>query len=139
VQFKDMGLTISDDFIDEDEIISNESRVISPVSTPVSMPSLKSIGPPKILKYHPESKKKELIAPLPENRIEADTPEDVLQFFKEFNVYLKGGNVCEFCSQTTLPWPSIQEQETGDPTNVNKNKRFKILIKYFSIFSTKIS
>ena len=76
-----MGLTISDDFID-DEVISNESRVISPVSTPVSMPSLKSIGPPKILKYHPESKKKELIAPLPESRIEAEAPEDILQFFK---------------------------------------------------------
>lgn len=115
-----MGVSILDDSseFNETDTVSDESSVISPVSTPVSKESLISLGPPKILKFQPESKKKELIAPIPENRIEADAPEDVLQFFKEFNVYLQGGNVCEFCSQITFKWPSMKEQETEMPNNV---------------------
>jgi hypothetical protein len=92
----------------------NESRVISPVQTPI----LESIGPPKILKYLPESKKIQLIPPAPEDRISDGSNESIHQFFKEFNIYLKGGNPCEFCSQNTQKWPEIKQQETEQPNTV---------------------
>ena len=101
----------SDDKNEED----NESSILSPVPTP----SLKSIGPPTILKYQPESKKVELLVPTPGERYE-EPPEDVTQFFKDYNVYLNGGNICEFCDKNTLPWPSIQEQETEQPSSVRE-------------------
>lgn len=111
-----MGLMLDEDEtkseISKTEEDEHESRILSPVEEPV----IESVGPPKILQFHPESKKKEFFVPDPTDDYEPI--EDIHMFFKDFNVYLKGNNPCEFCGQNTLPWPTIKDQEKEIPNTV---------------------
>lgn len=80
-------------------------------------PIVESIGPPKILKFNPEFKKNEIPAreSSPSVSVESEPIENLGQFMKDFNVHLKGGEYCEFCGETTKPWPSIHQQEKSNP------------------------
>jgi len=37
---------------------------------------------------------------------------------QDFNIYINGGNNCEFCGNKTLPWPSISNQASTSPEEV---------------------
>jgi len=119
-----------------------------------------SVGPPKILKYQPETKQVDIpvvAPPSPAISIPYEPIEDLGQFMKDFNVHLNGGQPCEFCNDVTKPWPSISNQETMKPEQVNilfcfiiffefkiekKKITFLIYIKtfivYFRLFSLKM-
>ena len=44
------------------------------------------------------------------------------QFMMDFNIFIDGGNVCEFCGATTKPWTSIRDQE--NMSNINEVLNF---------------
>lgn len=93
---------------------------VKSVDRKLSKPSvIDTVGPPKILQYQAETKKVELSAPSPSLSVESEPIENLGQFMKDFNVYIQGGNVCEFCGQMTKPWPSISDQENAKPDQVS--------------------
>ena len=99
----------------------NEDYGSSQLESPLLSPKLElvdSVGPPKILKYLPETKKVDITPPSPTISIPYEPIEDLGQFMKDFNVHLNGGQPCEFCSEATKPWPSISSQETMNPDQV---------------------
>jgi len=115
------GADILGDILQDVESDSDESlaeSIDSKKPTPKQTPSIESVGPPKILQYQPETKKVELSPPSPTLSLESDPIEDLGQFMKDFNVYITGGQSCEFCGSTTKKWPSIQEQEKVNPAEV---------------------
>lgn len=96
------------------------SQAESPSISPKLDGLVESVGPPKILKYLPETKKVDITPPSPTISIPYEPIEDLGQFMKDFNVHLNGGQPCEFCSEPTRPWPSIQSQETMNPDQVTQ-------------------
>lgn len=104
----------------EQEDVSVETSITKRNPSPI----VEAIGPPKILQFNPEKIKKEQLdrEPSPSVSIESEPIENLGQFMKDFNVHLKGGEYCEFCGETTKPWPSIQQQEKSNPELVNKKK-----------------
>jgi hypothetical protein len=84
---------------------------------------VEAIGPPNILKYKPETKKKELKLPKLDfsnfNEQELnETISDMNGFMLDFNVHINGNNECEFCGSITKPWPNIATQESQNPNEV---------------------
>jgi hypothetical protein len=88
---------------------------------------IESVGPPKILQYIPEAKrtpamkreaKQSRSASSTSSSTSIEKVSDLGQFMKDFNVYIDGGNVCEFCGQPTKPWPTRQQQEDLSPSEV---------------------
>lgn len=101
------------------------SRRFSMVSKQLSSITIDSVGPPKILQYKAETKRLDVL----DNRsdssvsVQSQSVGDLGQFMMDFNVFIDGGNVCEFCGATTKPWPSIRDQE--NMANINEVfKRF---------------
>jgi hypothetical protein len=85
---------------------------------------IESVGPPKILKYVPEAKGASALTNLSRSAsstsscLSNEKVNDLGQFMKDFNVYIEGGNACEFCGQLTKPWPTRQQQEELSPNEV---------------------
>lgn len=103
---------------------SDEESVVSRHS-PKPTPTIESIGPPKILQFQPETKKPEIIPPSPTISVESEPIQDLGQFMRDFNIYIQGGNPCEFCNLTTKPWPNISSQEIVNPTEVTRLSNLK--------------
>lgn len=103
---------------DQDNDDSSSSQAESPLLSINQDHLVDSVGPPKILKYIPESKKVEVTPPSPTISIPYEPIEDLGQFMKDFNVHLNGGQSCEFCKEATKPWPSISSQEIMNPDEV---------------------
>jgi hypothetical protein len=121
--------------VDSESDESEDQSIVSDEPTKKIPVTVETIGPPKILKYHPENKERidttsivsnDIILPSINN---SENIEDVGSFMKDFNVYINGGSKCEFCGQLTKPWPSIQNQEAFDLIEVID---FKILIEAFT-------
>lgn len=89
-------------------------------------PRIDAVGPPKILQYLPEPNKKPELTQMSESpslSIDSDAIDDFSDFMKELNVYINGGNSCEFCGKGTKKWPTIQAQEQSNPELVTLRHR----------------
>lgn len=80
--------------------------------------TLDTIGPPKILKYLPETQQVEIKVPTPDVSLASEPIDNLGQFMKDFNVIVDGGQQCEFCGNVTKPWPTINLQEVKNPETV---------------------
>ena len=80
--------------------------------------NLDTIGPPKILKFQPESKQAEIVVYSPTLTMDSEPIDNLGQFMKDFNIYIEGGQPCEFCGNATKPWPTINLQEAKNPEAV---------------------
>lgn len=90
--------------------------------------TIDSVGPPKILQYKAETKINEVaFSPLSSSSVslQSEPVEDIGQLMKDFNVYIDGGHVCEFCGETTKPWPSLKSHE-----EILDVKEVKLKLKY---------
>ncbi|CAF2989427.1 unnamed protein product [Rotaria socialis] len=83
----------------------------STISSLPELPILNSVGPPPILQYFPESKRKSSDASRgSEQAIEAE--------LRELGVHIHGHVPCEFCGEQLLKWPTIIEQEKFAPSQL---------------------
>lgn len=103
----------------EESEAETESLISKPSPKPTPVPLVESVGPPKILQFQPETKKFEITAPSPPLSLESEPIEDLGQFMKDFNVYISGGQTCEFCGHITKPWPTIANQENNNPESLH--------------------
>lgn len=94
------------------------------------------VGPPKILQYQAESKKKPtVVRPSSSSTststlsIDSETMRDLAGFMTDFNVHINGGTECEFCGKQTKPWPSIRDQE-----NISNINEVVEIVLFFSFF-----
>lgn len=94
------------------------------------------VGPPKILQYQAESKKKPtVVRPSSSSTststlsIDSETMRDLAGFMTDFNVHINGGTECEFCGKQTKPWPSIRDQE--NISNINEVVNFDFFLNFF--------
>ena len=97
------------------EPIEKEKEPIAETDSPVKSmeASLASLGPPKILKFQPETKQPQIQMPVssPALSMSSEPIDNLNQFMRDFNIYIQGGNMCEFCGNVTKPWPTINLQE----------------------------
>ena len=109
-----LGEILQDIQDSEEESEENESVAESRISAKATL-SIESIGPPKILQYKAETKKIEVTAPSPSLSLDSERIDDLGMFLKDFNIYINGGQACEFCGRKTKPWPSIDYQDMKSP------------------------
>jgi hypothetical protein len=111
---------------------SNKKSVkTTTTATTIKSDHLLEIGPPKILKYQPEIKQQQqqitnqkAVASPSNLSLDSEPIENLGQFMNDFNIYINGGQPCEFCTQVTKPWPTINAQEAKNPDTVCKKKFF---------------
>jgi hypothetical protein len=77
--------------------------------------TLDVIGPPKILKFQPETQQVDMTVPSPTMSMESEPIENLGQFMQDFNIFIEGGKQCEFCKNITKAWPTINVQEMKNP------------------------
>jgi hypothetical protein len=105
----------------EPEVVEEKPKKSSAVAEKqaVTAPTtLDVIGPPKILKFQPETQQAEIRVPSPTMSMESEPIQNLGQFMQDFNIYVEGGMPCEFCSTLTKPWPTINIQEIKNPETV---------------------
>lgn len=141
------GIELFGDIFRDIESDSEEENDLKSVRTNQKTPSIsrtntliESVGPPKILQYQPESKQIEVLPSTPSTiSLESERIDDLGHFMQDFNVYINGGNNCEFCGNKTLPWPSISNQASTSPEEVsNKICCWKTFLFYKIIYLKKI-
>jgi hypothetical protein len=76
-----------------------------------------SVGPPKILQFNSENNARPIENSKNEffSKVERiGSIDNVERFMKDFNVYINGGEQCEFCGNIIKSWPTIEKQENNN-------------------------
>jgi hypothetical protein len=106
---------------DEEDSLDEKSTPRSPEESRIPSPQqdlLNSVGPPKILQFRPENKTNDIeILEFNKENFEPSDNNFVL-FLNDFNFIKTGGQKCEFCGNTSKPWPSLNEQKILKPEEV---------------------